>query len=217
MRCQPTTIRDAAGNVVGRGIVCTSGARRAGPPCRSCGEPNTGLLCDYELGGGKTCDAPMCAGCRTSIGEDLDHCPEHAAESKTGVLLVQTARLGFRGQGWLDVSLQGNMRRADKGEDGGQDHIGLSFCPSPELLYPLLSKRKFKGLTDADWAAYVTGYTAEMRHSYRARRVAWDALLRRPHVVLLCFCTEPHRCHRTVLARDILPKLGAAYAGEVRG
>jgi uncharacterized protein YeaO (DUF488 family) len=217
MKCHPHTVKDEAGKVIGAGFVCTSGARRSGPPCRSCGEPKTSLLCDYDVGRGKTCDAPICGACRTNIGEDRDLCPPHAAELKPGVLLVQTARLGYRGAGWLDISLQGNMRRVEAGEPGGQDGIGVSFAPSPALLYPFLSKRKHKGLTQADWAEYSRLYVLEMRRSYRRDHEAWRKLLERPHVVLLCFCTTPHQCHRTVLARDILPKLGAVYAGEVRG
>jgi len=128
---------------------------------------------------------------------------------------VFTARLGIRDDDHLDVSLQGNVRRANKGEVGGHRGIGLFFAPSPELLYPYLSKRKFNRLTDGDWERYVAAYTEEMRLSYRERRPAWDALLGLPRVVLLCFCTDPERCHRTVLGRDILPKLGVTYCGEI--
>jgi uncharacterized protein YeaO (DUF488 family) len=129
-------------------------------------------------------------------------------------LAVYTARLGIRDADYLDVSLQGNMRRADAGEVGGHRHVGLSFCPSPELLYPYLSKRKFGQLTDADWERYARAYTAEMRVSYRLRQSAWKTVLAWPRVVLLCFCTEPERCHRRVLA-GILAKLGANDCGEL--
>lgn len=130
-------------------------------------------------------------------------------------LQVYTARLGLRDPDYLDVSLQGNMRCAEAGEAGGHRHLGLSFCPSPYLLYPYLSKRKFGTLTDADWTEYAARYTGEMRHSYVVRRPAWDALLALPRVVLLCFCTDPERCHRRVLA-GILVKLGAVDCGEVQ-
>lgn len=52
-----------------------------------------------------------------------------------------------------------------------------------------------------------------MRSSYRANRAAWDALLQRERVTLCCYCTDPARCHRVVLAR-ILVRLGATYEGE---
>lgn len=67
---------------------------------------------------------------------------------------------------------------------------------------------------DAAWLVYVAGYTAEMRESYRRDRAAWNALLAREVVTLCCYCTDTARCHRTLLARDILPKLGATYGGE---
>lgn len=127
-------------------------------------------------------------------------------------LAVHTSRLGSRDPDYLDISLQGNLRRP---EAGGHQGIGLFFAPSPGLLYPYLSKRKFGRETDQDWLEYTRGYTAEMRASYRKCRLAWDALLARERVVLLCFCTEAVRCHRTVLARDILPALGAKYLGEL--
>ena len=129
-------------------------------------------------------------------------------------LEVHTARLGYRGPDWLDVSLQGNMRRAEAGEPGGHRGLGLAFAPSPDLLYPFLSKRKFKGITDADWELYAEAYTAEMRSRYRRWRPVWDTLLAESHVVLLCFCTDANQCHRTVLA-GILAKLGATNSGEI--
>lgn len=66
---------------------------------------------------------------------------------------------------------------------------------------------------DATWALYSAAYTAEMRESYRAHRPAWDALLARAEVTLCCYCVDPARCHRTLLA-GILAKLGAHVVGE---
>lgn len=122
-------------------------------------------------------------------------------------LQVFTARLGLKDPDYLDVSLQGNLRRLHRG-------IGIFFAPSPHLLYPFLSKRKHRGLTEEDWKEYSARYTEEMRKSYRDRRSAWDELLSWQRVVLLCFCTDPERCHRRVLA-GILTRLGAVDHGEV--
>lgn len=68
---------------------------------------------------------------------------------------------------------------------------------------------------DAMWTLYVAAYTGEMRASYAAKRAAWDRLLARERLVVCCFCTDHNRCHRTVLGRDVLPKLGAVWCGEV--
>lgn len=130
-------------------------------------------------------------------------------------LRVSTARLGYRGEDWLDVSLQGNMRRCEAGEIGGHRGVGIAFAPSPELLYPYLSKRRFNRLKPEDWPRYADAYTAEMRASYRRARAAWDLVLTWERVVLLCFCVEKDQCHRRVLA-GILGKLGARRRGRAR-
>ena len=66
------------------------------------------------------------------------------------------------------------------------------------------------------WSAYVHAYRHEMRASYKAHRAAWDALLARERVTLVCYCTDAEHCHRRVLAR-ILVKLGATDQGERHG
>lgn len=65
------------------------------------------------------------------------------------------------------------------------------------------------------WATYEPAFFEEMRRSYVTNRAAWDALLARPRVVLLCYCADADRCHRRILRVDILPKLGAVDAGEL--
>lgn len=57
-----------------------------------------------------------------------------------------------------------------------------------------------------------------MRESYRRERSRWQALLARPEVTLMCYCTPGPdgvlRCHRRLLAEAILPRLGAEDCGE---
>lgn len=85
------------------------------------------------------------------------------------------------------------------------------------------------------WITYVPAYMAEMRLSYRGEqpkvwepveaeawangvrpnRPAWEALLARSRVVLACYCVDPTRCHRTLLA-GILGKLGADVREELQ-
>jgi hypothetical protein len=38
------------------------------------------LLCDWKMGGGKTCDKPICGSCTTRPAKGKDLCPAHAAE-----------------------------------------------------------------------------------------------------------------------------------------
>ncbi len=110
------------------------------------------------------------------------------------ILSVYTARITYAGPDRLDVSRK-------SGE--------AVFAPSWDLLRAALPKL---GGT-LPWEEYVDRYTAEMRVSYREHRAAWDALLARDVVTLVCYCVDPLRCHRTVLAA-ILGKIGADARGE---
>ncbi len=114
--------------------------------------------------------------------------------------IIHTARVSYRGDDRLDVTRKSGSP---------------AFAPTWVLLNPVLVARTRSAREYAEaWERYVVGFTAEMRTSYRASRPAWDALLAREVVTLCCYCTDPERCHRTLLARDILPKLGATYGGE---
>ena len=136
-------------------------------------------------------------------------------------LRVFTARIGTPGlTDALDVT-----RKSAKGD-------GLAFAPSWEILRPALKDLKDgadltgfaqdphndllgRYMRHRAWARYYAAFTAEMRESYRANRAAWERLLARDSVTLLCYCTDPALCHRTILAEDILPALGAERAHEV--
>jgi hypothetical protein len=127
-------------------------------------------------------------------------------------LQVFTARMGYKADSdWLDVT-RSNKTATDQ---GGHLGIGLAFAPSSRLLRFYLERRRSEGLTDREWLEYVEAYTGEMRDSYKRNRAPWDTLLSAARRVLLCYCPDATRCHRTILARDILPKLGAQYRGEL--
>lgn len=106
-------------------------------------------------------------------------------------MIVHTARIGCRDPDRLDVTRKG----------------GSVFAPS----WPLLMAAKRGQVSSSE---YTERYTAEMRESYRLHRGAWDELLGRPRVVLCCYCTDPLRCHRTLLAK-LLAKVGARRGIEV--
>lgn len=114
---------------------------------------------------------------------------------------IHTGRIGYRGDDGLPVT-----RRVVTHPDG------LPFAPSDALLSWGLAERR-AGRGDAMWPTYERRYTDEMRASYRAHRAAWDALLSRDEVTLLCFCHDPSRCYCGVLAR-LLVRCGATYEGE---
>lgn len=130
---------------------------------------------------------------------------------------VYTARVSYRGPDRLDVT-----RKSAPPE-------GLVFAPSWAILRPALdalavarsmrAAAEHAGTQRPDDAVLAESCVemeraAEMRESYRRKRAAWNALLARDEVTLCCYCTDPEACHRTLLARKILPCLGAVYVGE---
>jgi uncharacterized protein YeaO (DUF488 family) len=91
----------------------------------------------------------------------------------------------------------------------------LVFAPSWSILGPVLARRRANvPETSEMWRDYAQAYLREMTSSYRENRVRWEAVLARPRVVLTCYCTDPNRCHRTLLAK-VFEKLGAIYRGEL--
>jgi hypothetical protein len=116
---------------------------------------------------------------------------------------VYTARIDYGAPDRLDVT------RKSAGPSG------LPFAPSWEILGPMLKLRRADGPVGVAyaWPGYMAAYTAEMRGSYRAQRWAWDALLARDEITLVCYCQLADYCHRTVLA-EILVRCGATSRGE---
>lgn len=211
-------------------IVCTRG-RRAGP-CVACGRAGT-FQCDGRApaarGGAKLCSAWLCGAHARELGPGVHWCP--ACLGRPTALVAYTARIGaYRGADALDVTAK----------SGAGD--GLAFAPAWPILSPVLAaRRRVKALAaelaaaehpeeahaaalaleaaeadaEALWEPYVEAFTAQMRESHgRPRSLPWRRLLALDRVVLLCYCTDPQRCHRTILARDILPRCGAIYGGE---
>jgi uncharacterized protein YeaO (DUF488 family) len=117
-------------------------------------------------------------------------------------LTVHTARISYGGPDRLDVTRKSGV---------------AAFAPSWRILGPALRRRRDAAHVDEiEWHAYREAYLAEMRESYRMRRREWALLLARDRAVLCCYCTDPLRCHRRLLA-GILAKLGATDAGEIHG
>lgn len=146
-------------------------------------------------------------------------------------LTVCSSRIGNSDPDCLNITRKGNHPQ------------GVIFAPSETILRPALHARDEanKLRRDADdltiaptggerlllllqathiessmWEWYEPAYTEEMRVSYKANRHAWQAILAKPRVILLCYCAKavlPH-CHRVVL-RSIFVKLGAVDGGEL--
>lgn len=60
-----------------------------------------------------------------------------------------------------------------------------------------------------------TSLQGAWRHGIRSKRPAWENLLARERVVLVCYCLDAERCHRWLLRTRILPALGAVDGGEL--
>lgn len=148
-------------------------------------------------------------------------------------LQVFTSRIACRDPDRFDITRK----------SGG--NAGSPFAPSWKILQPALTARReaaglmreavrlaklpetavrenewdyareAERLEEAAWAAYEPAFIEQMRRSYRVHRGAWDELLRRERVVLVCYCPSRERCHRGLLASRILPALGAADRGEL--
>ena len=154
-------------------------------------------------------------------------------------LRVHTARVSYGGADRLDITRKSAppegiafapswailrpaldaMKRARSVREvaAAKSRLELAALRSPEASADVQVIRTIALVQEDDiWALYAQAYTLEMRESYRTQRPAWDALLARESVTLVCYCTDPARCHRTVLA-GILAKLGAINEGERHG
>lgn len=126
-----------------------------------------------------------------------------SSNNKQRIATIYSGQIGsYRGNDRLDITRK-------SGDEG------LIFAPSWNILWPALKKQKEGILTETDWLEHIEAFTQEMRDSYRHHNRQWnEKILSRETVTLLCYCPDFKQCHRTILARDILPKLGASYGGE---
>lgn len=115
-------------------------------------------------------------------------------------LVVWTARISTRDPDALNVTRKSGS---------------AIFAPSWRIVAPALERRQAgREATDEEWKEYAQAYFLEMQASRRKNVEVWKALLARERVVLTCYCTNPARCHRTLLGR-FLTKLGATFEGEL--
>ncbi len=75
MPCSHVRIPRPDGTAV-HAIIC---GRTRIKTCCKCGAIST-RECDWKIGGGKTCDRPICEACTHSPAPEKDLCPQHAAE-----------------------------------------------------------------------------------------------------------------------------------------
>jgi uncharacterized protein YeaO (DUF488 family) len=82
----------------------------------------------------------------------------------------------------------------------------LAFAPS----WSMVQNHKSGEYSDEQ---YTSLYQTLMNWSQKKYPEAWQDLLRRDEVTIVCFCAPGKFCHRYIL-KDILVNLGATYMGE---
>jgi len=132
-------------------------------------------------------------------------------------LIVHTAIAGSDDPDALVISSRHVKKCTLDGFPMGHRGVAAAFTPSAGLQASRYRACRFNLENEfpEEWEAYVEAYKLEMRKSYRNHPMAWTTLLSWQRVVLLCSGTNPERAVRVVLARDVLAKLGATYAGEI--
>ena len=141
-----------------------------------------------------------------------------------GAFLAPSRRL-------LDVALRERARAAEL-RKAADEQSGLFGNRAEEARL----RAAAEAVEAAAWGEYEPAFTAEMRVSLglrpnaprwgelealahvrgvRPAGTAWRGFLALERVVLVCFCTDETRCHRSTLRTRILPALGCRDGGEI--
>ncbi len=105
-----------------------------------------------------------------------------------------TAQYRYPGPYRLDITVK------------GKDTVGKIFAPTWHMV------KQYKDTGNEE--SYIGVYHDMMTNSYQFNRRAWENVLARDSVVLVCFCAYGNFCHRHLLAQ-YLRQLGAENMGEI--
>jgi uncharacterized protein YeaO (DUF488 family) len=115
----------------------------------------------------------------------------------------RAVRLGSarqRGEGTRLGTVRHPPRGVRKADYARGDHFDL-WLPELAPSAALLSWIRAKPITPARWAVFVRRYRREMAQPPASRIIALLASLSRDASFSIgCYCADPLRCHRTVLA-----------------
>jgi hypothetical protein len=110
---------------------------------------------------------------------------------------LYTARYDYNGIGRLDITVKGT------------DPIGKIFAPTWAMVQGI----KNGGLS---WEEYKDMYHRLMFRSFGQHREVWEEVMARDDlVVLVCFCPDHTKCHRSLLA-SIFAWMGHDWLGELK-
>jgi uncharacterized protein YeaO (DUF488 family) len=108
---------------------------------------------------------------------------------------VWTATYRYNGPDRLDITAK------------GKDHFGIAFAPTWDMVMGYKQGR----ISEAE---YERRYLELLRESWNKRPDAWQNLLGRMEVTLVCFCRSGDFCHRVLLAKLLERHFGFSYRGE---
>jgi uncharacterized protein YeaO (DUF488 family) len=129
-------------------------------------------------------------------------------------MAVRVVRLGTareRNEG-LRLGTVRLLPRGVKKQDYGKLNYFDVWLPELAPSRALVSYARAKPWTDARWAAYKRRYLREMRVPETRRLITMLAVLsKQANFSICCYCENPGRCHRSLLA-ELLREQG----GKVR-
>jgi uncharacterized protein YeaO (DUF488 family) len=128
-----------------------------------------------------------------------------ATEDVDVAVILYTAPYSYRGSDRLDITRAGNDKKWT---------IGAVLAPSAAILWPAL--RAMKTDPSSAFARYSEQYLAELSERWKSQRPMWSELIKLEQVTMVCFCSDPARCHRTQAAGFLVGVSEGRinYAGE---
>jgi len=125
------------------------------------------------------------------------------------VVRIGTAKAAREG---LRVGTVRLLPRGVRKEDYAKKRFFDLWLPDVSPSRELVAYAQARPWTDARWAAFARRYRAEMRRAEPQRLIAvLAALSRQADFSVCCYCENPFRCHRSVLA-ELLREAGGTVA-----
>ena len=128
--------------------------------------------------------------------------------------MIRVVRIGTpraRGEG-LRVGTVRLLPRGVKKEDYAKGNFFDVWLPEVSPTGELVAYAQAEPWTDARWASFSKKYLREMQRPEAQHAIALLAALgRQTNFSIGCYCENPWRCHRSLLA-ELLQERGAAIA-----
>ncbi len=106
----PCKVEEYDGNFY---MICGRGGGGSGQRCAYCHRSST-RLCDFEIEGGQTCEAPMCDFCTHRVERTVDYCREHRPSGR------HTPRKDENAPRWMKAIYPGKCKMCWKFVETGE-------------------------------------------------------------------------------------------------